>query len=265
MAQQEHRWIRVLKPTKVSHFLVLFCLAQDRIIIPDENRIVTRRYTRKHSLEDIQYKTHWDNWGTTLHRLALIWPTFPQSFVSRSLSLSSFCSTRIPELTPLSSFLAYGYNCAVYPPNHSAHLKISRHAADAVREVYGTNYTYGQSCQYLYQSTGYSVDYNYAVTKARYSYLIELRDRGQFGFVLPPVQILPVVLETWQGFREILKRIWGGSRVWTLEGLRKLIFRNRLLKWYDQWVYSEFIRWCRNVITLNLRFIIPKRVLDATS
>ena len=102
---------------------------------------------------------------------------------------------------------AYGYNCGAYPPNHDAHLKISRHAADAVREVYGTNYTYGQSCNYLYQTTGYSTDYNYAVGKARYSYLIELRDRGTFGFVLPPVRIMPTVLEMWQGFREILKRI----------------------------------------------------------
>jgi hypothetical protein len=37
------------------------------------------------------------------------------------------------------------------------------------------------------------------VAKAKYSYTIELRDKGTYGFSLPASQIQPTVRETWAG------------------------------------------------------------------
>ncbi|KAH7367274.1 carboxypeptidase A5 [Plectosphaerella cucumerina] len=97
-----------------------------------------------------------------------------------------------------------GYNCTSYVPNLGQHLQIAHRAARAIRGVNGVQFTYGPSCPLLYASTGYSVDYAYEVGKADYAYLIELRDTGNYGFVLPPDQILPSVLEQWEGIKVIL-------------------------------------------------------------
>lgn len=45
----------------------------------------------------------------------------------------------------------------------------------------------------------------------KYAFALELRDRGQHGFMLPVSQIQPTVEETWAGIqgmaREILKEL----------------------------------------------------------
>lgn len=51
------------------------------------------------------------------------------------------------------------------------------------------------------------MDYVYDVTKAEYSFTAELRDRGMYGFVLPPDQIVPSAVETFAGLRYLLLKI----------------------------------------------------------
>ncbi|KAI9154676.1 zinc carboxypeptidase [Paramyrothecium foliicola] len=97
-----------------------------------------------------------------------------------------------------------GYNCTSYIPTLGQHLQIAHRAARAIRAVDGAQFTYGPSCPLLYASTGYSVDYAYEIGKADYAYLIELRDTGNFGFVLPPDQILISAREQWEGIKVIL-------------------------------------------------------------
>lgn len=73
-----------------------------------------------------------------------------------------------------------------------------------IREVNGVTFTFGPSCGTLYATTGSSVDYIYGAGKADWSYTIELRDTGDFGFVLPPDQIRVSVEEQWQGMQVML-------------------------------------------------------------
>ena len=47
---------------------------------------------------------------------------------------------------------------------------------------------------------GGSIDWTYAVLGVRYSYALELRDRGRYGFVLPASQIKPSGEETSDAF-----------------------------------------------------------------
>ena len=49
------------------------------------------------------------------------------------------------------------------------------------------------------EAAGASCDWAYATLGAKYSYVVELRDEGEFGFVLPPDQILPTAEEAYQG------------------------------------------------------------------
>ncbi|CAG8973226.1 hypothetical protein HYALB_00006395 [Hymenoscyphus albidus] len=93
----------------------------------------------------------------------------------------------------------YGYSCTARVSTANANLATG--AARAIEAVYGTDYIAGPLCGTLYQVAGGSIDYAQDVTKAKYVFTIELRDTGNYGFVLPPAQIRPTVLETWQGFR----------------------------------------------------------------
>ncbi|EHL01021.1 putative Metallocarboxypeptidase A-like protein [Glarea lozoyensis 74030] len=81
---------------------------------------------------------------------------------------------------------------------------LARGTASAIQAVYGTVYEYGPICSTIYQATGSSVDWVNDIAKAKYTFTIELRDTGRYGFILPPAQILPTALETYQGFRYLL-------------------------------------------------------------
>ena len=46
---------------------------------------------------------------------------------------------------------------------------------------------------------GSSMDWVKGVAGIPYAYLLELRDQGKYGFMLPTRDILPTAEETWQG------------------------------------------------------------------
>ncbi|KAH9221742.1 hypothetical protein DL95DRAFT_511617 [Leptodontidium sp. 2 PMI_412] len=98
----------------------------------------------------------------------------------------------------------YGYSCTAVAPNSATLNTLARGVASAIRAVYGTTYTSGPICSTIYQATGSAVDYVNDVTKAKYTFTIELRDTGTNGFVLPASQILPTGVETYAGFRYLL-------------------------------------------------------------
>ncbi|KAF2131017.1 hypothetical protein P153DRAFT_421995 [Dothidotthia symphoricarpi CBS 119687] len=99
----------------------------------------------------------------------------------------------------------YGYDCSLRAENDAQHRTIAVNAANAIRAVSGTAYTYGPSCSTLYATTGSSTDYTDVTGNATYSYTYELRDKGTYGFTLPANQIQPTVRETWAGFTSMLK------------------------------------------------------------
>lgn len=45
-------------------------------------------------------------------------------------------------------------------------------------------------------ASGSSADWTYGAAKVKYSYGVELRDTGKYGFLLPPDQIIPSGKET---------------------------------------------------------------------
>ncbi|EEY19374.1 zinc carboxypeptidase A [Verticillium alfalfae VaMs.102] len=102
-------------------------------------------------------------------------------------------------LAPLS------WNCTQYIPKLGQHVNLARRATRAIREVEGTQFVFGPSCATLYVATGYSIDYAYEVGKADWAYVIELRDTGNHGFVLPPEQIRGSAEEQWGGIKTILQ------------------------------------------------------------
>lgn len=49
--------------------------------------------------------------------------------------------------------------------------------------------------------TGGARDWAFDEINAKNSYVIELRDKGEYGFILPKQQILPTANETWEGVK----------------------------------------------------------------
>ncbi|KAK1994138.1 zinc carboxypeptidase [Colletotrichum falcatum] len=97
-----------------------------------------------------------------------------------------------------------GFNCTYYIPTLGQHIALAQIASDAIREVEGVTFTYGPSCATLYPTTGGSFDYAHAVGKADWSYLVELRDTGEYGFILPAQQIKGSATEQWEGVKVML-------------------------------------------------------------
>ena len=120
---------------------------------------------------------------------------FPGPSRPKHISLSNTC--RYP----------YGYTCSGVLPNSAKYSSLTKGAIAAVKAVHGTAFTGGPICTTIYQVSGDSVDYAFEVAKANYSMTVELRDTGNFGFVLPAAQILPSGEEMWAGLAYMLKNM----------------------------------------------------------
>jgi hypothetical protein len=52
-------------------------------------------------------------------------------------------------------------------------------------------------------ASGSSVDWTYGAEKIKYSYAVELRDTGEYGFLLPADQIIPSGKETLEAMKAL--------------------------------------------------------------
>lgn len=110
-----------------------------------------------------------------------------------------------PSLTPLA--LAYGWSCTTLPGDHVELAALAKGVAAAFKAPYGTVYKTGPICSTIYKVTGDSVDYSYTVNKIKYSMTTELRDTGAYGFLLPPIQILPSGIEAFAGVKYLMENL----------------------------------------------------------
>lgn len=93
----------------------------------------------------------------------------------------------------------YGYTDTL-PADYDEMNRVAAIGVEALQAVYGTNYVYGNIADVIYVASGGSVDYTYDNLGIVYSYAVELRDQGTFGFLLPAGQIIPTAEEFLQGF-----------------------------------------------------------------
>ncbi|KAI5642821.1 zinc carboxypeptidase domain-containing protein [Phthorimaea operculella] len=75
--------------------------------------------------------------------------------------------------------------------NYGDLYEIAARSVDKLTSLYGTQYRFGTSAEILYAVSGSSFDWVKGVAEVPIVYLIELRDTGTFGFMLPTDQIIP--------------------------------------------------------------------------
>ncbi|CAG9789475.1 unnamed protein product [Diatraea saccharalis] len=93
--------------------------------------------------------------------------------------------------------------------NYADMYEIAIRGAAKLESVHGTQYTVGTSAEILYAVSGSSFDWVKGVADIPIVYLFELRDVGQFGFLLPAEQIIPNNEEVMAGLVEMEKTARG--------------------------------------------------------
>jgi len=92
----------------------------------------------------------------------------------------------------------WGYTSS-QAPDYTAQNAAAKAAVSALQAVHGTQFDYGPIATTIYPASGSSADYTYGVCGVKFSYGVELRDSGRYGFVLPANQIVPSGEETFAG------------------------------------------------------------------
>lgn len=75
-------------------------------------------------------------------------------------------------------------------------------------QVNQVKYNVGALGQSLYVGSGFLIDWAYSTLAIVHSYLIELRDKGDYGFLLPEDQIQPVAEEVMAGLRVSIRHAY---------------------------------------------------------
>jgi murein tripeptide amidase MpaA len=78
-------------------------------------------------------------------------------------------------------------------------------ATEALTAVHGTKYDVGSVTELLSPGAGGSDDWAKGLGPFKYSYTVEVRDTGRYGFALPPEQIIPTSEETWASFQTVAR------------------------------------------------------------
>lgn len=94
----------------------------------------------------------------------------------------------------------WGYTSNVTPDDKELN-RVAKAAVAALNKVTpSTKYTIGTSTNVLYAAAGGADDWSYGNASAKFSYTVELRDTGTYGFQLPANQIIPTGEETTAAF-----------------------------------------------------------------
>ncbi|ROT80875.1 putative carboxypeptidase B-like protein [Penaeus vannamei] len=94
------------------------------------------------------------------------------------------------------------------PENYNDMYEVALNATAALEKSYGTKYRIGSIPELLYVATGGSGDYALGAVGIPYSFSLELRDLGRYGFILPREQIMPTANETYVGIKAMAQAVF---------------------------------------------------------
>ncbi|KAI8424821.1 hypothetical protein MSG28_006750 [Choristoneura fumiferana] len=113
--------------------------------------------------------------------------------------------------------------------NYYDTIKIGRRAMGSLAVRHGTPYITGNIAEAIYEATGTSVDWVKEKLRIPLTYCYELRDRGQYGHLLPADQILPNSEEVMDSVLALIREGQNAEQVKILRNLQDTDLR------YDFW------------------------------
>uniref|UniRef100_A0A4Y0BNM3 Peptidase_M14 domain-containing protein n=2 Tax=Anopheles funestus TaxID=62324 RepID=A0A4Y0BNM3_ANOFN len=126
-------------------------------------------------------------------------------------TLSEYIRT-IPNLSTYLDFHSSGQLLMV-PYGHTREpldnyyelMEIGTKAAVKLQERHGSFYQVGNIAEIIYVASGSSLDWVKGTLQTPLTFAYELRDTGEYGFLLPPEQIIPTAEETLDSIIVILE------------------------------------------------------------
>jgi len=100
-------------------------------------------------------------------------------------------------------------------PHSTQQTKCGKAVADAFYAVDQKYYKTGPISTTIYQVSGSSVDWTYGKLGIKYSYAAELRDQGQYGFLMPTSEIVPQGKEFVAGMKAMAECIMAEEGIQT--------------------------------------------------
>ena len=76
--------------------------------------------------------------------------------------------------------------------------------------VHRKNFVYGDISTIIYPASGSTADWAYDTADIPCAYAPELRDQGEYGFLIPENQIIPVAEEMYAGFITMADQVLAG-------------------------------------------------------
>ncbi|CAL4090209.1 unnamed protein product, partial [Meganyctiphanes norvegica] len=101
----------------------------------------------------------------------------------------------------------WGWTTGQTSPDTEEMERMAKVFTDTATARHGTYYYHTNSATGFYPAAGCSDDWVKGSLGVKYSYTLELRDRGNYGFSLPRNQILPTGQEVWDGLKMLLAAI----------------------------------------------------------
>ncbi|XP_064089313.1 carboxypeptidase B-like isoform X2 [Macrobrachium nipponense] len=95
----------------------------------------------------------------------------------------------------------WGYSTQVKHPLTATMNTVAKAMAAQIKKTTLAVYSVGNSAVVYYPAAGASDDWAAYAMNITYSYTIELRDKGVYGFTLPASQILPTVRDAWEAVK----------------------------------------------------------------
>jgi len=106
----------------------------------------------------------------------------------------------------------WGYT-AELPTDYAELYGLAESACNKLTAVYGTQYTIGTSTNVLYIASGGSDDWAKGAAGIPFSYTVEMRDTGEYGFQVPADQIMPNNIEVWEGVKVVADSVIAAKSV----------------------------------------------------
>ncbi|XP_003740143.1 carboxypeptidase B [Galendromus occidentalis] len=97
----------------------------------------------------------------------------------------------------------YGYT-TTKPAAHEDQLAAMKVFVEGLADQFNVTYKYGPAAETMYHTSGAAIDWAHDEAKVKYPMVIELRDKGRFGFILPNEFIIPSGMEMVEGMKRLV-------------------------------------------------------------
>merc|ERR1712241_983809 len=157
---------------------------------------------------------HWGETGVSSNPCTDIFPGDKPFSEVETANIAAFVQTLDPVPVLSQCFHSYsqlqlwpyGYDYGAYPDNYEEIQQLAIDSCDAIYAVHGTVFDPINSAD-LYPASGAADDWYKGVLGSRFTFTTELRDTGNYGFILPPDQIIDSGEEIWAAMEVIIKQL----------------------------------------------------------